>query len=343
MSATSGGRRAAIAVGVALAVLGATADARAQSAQAAAAESAFSLGRRLLAEGRAEEACAAFRESMRLEQATGTLYNIGLCSEASGKTATAWSAFKAVGADEASNPERARTARERAAALGLLGRHVFFYDEWVPYERRADFLLEATLAVSLHRDHLETAYAAVRSRFLDHLWAGLPSVVSAGDAAADLVARHDLGLVMPPGDARAAAATLIAALEDKARLERWSANARELAARYTWERTLAPLARFCAAPRKRAPSPPVLGRHDTSRDDEMRATMERERGRLIQQLEAHWQLAAPPQGGLRGLAQRLALRLLAPVLAEQRAFNAAVVRTIYALTAPPSEPDDQGR
>lgn len=117
MSATSGGRRAAIAVGVALAVLGATADARAQSAQAAAAESAFSLGRRLLAEGRAEEACAAFRESMRLEQATGTLYNIGLCSEASGKTATAWSAFKAVGADEASNPERARTARERAAAL----------------------------------------------------------------------------------------------------------------------------------------------------------------------------------------------------------------------------------
>ena len=234
-------------------------------------------------------------------------------------------------------------ARERAAALGLLGRHVFFYDEWVPYERRAEFLLEATLAVSLHRDHLETAYAAVRSRFLDHLWAGLPSVVSAGDAAADLVARHDLGLVMPPGDARAAAATLIAALEDKTRLERWSANARELAARYTWERTLAPLARFCAAPRTLGPRLMVDASRGARQEDEMRATMERERGRLIHQLEAHWQLAAPPQGGLRGLAQRLALRLLAPVLAEQREFNAAVLRTIYALTAPPSEPDDQGR
>ncbi|MFN8567273.1 MAG: hypothetical protein U0Z44_07075 [Kouleothrix sp.] len=46
-------------------------------------------------------------------------------------------------------------ARALAAERGLLGRHVFFYDEWVPYARRADFLLEATIAVSLHRSHLE--------------------------------------------------------------------------------------------------------------------------------------------------------------------------------------------
>ncbi|PMP82541.1 MAG: glycosyl transferase family 1, partial [Chloroflexus aggregans] len=75
--------------------------------------------------------------------------------------------------------------RQLAAELGLLGKGVHFYEEWIPYERRADFLLEATVMVSLHREHLETRYAAVRSRVLDHLWVGRPSILSAGDAAAE--------------------------------------------------------------------------------------------------------------------------------------------------------------
>ncbi len=115
MSGTFAGRAAPLAL--TLTVLALASPARAQTAEAAAAESAFTLGRKLLADGRTAEACDAFRESMRLESATGTLYNIGLCSEALGRTATAWSAFKAVAADESSNPERAKTARERADAL----------------------------------------------------------------------------------------------------------------------------------------------------------------------------------------------------------------------------------
>lgn len=117
-------------------------------------------------------------------------------------------------------------ARALAAERGLLGRHVFFYDEWVPYARRADFLLEATIAVSLHRSHLETAYAAVRSRFLDHLWAGLPSLVSDGDAAAVLVRAHGLGAVVPPGDVAATADALASLLAGPAALAQCGARAR---------------------------------------------------------------------------------------------------------------------
>ncbi len=84
-------------------------------------------------------------------------------------------------------------ARQRAADLGLLDTHIFFYDQWVPYGERANVLHEADIAVSLHHNHLETAYAAVRSRFLDHLWAGLPSIVADGDAAADLVRSQGSG------------------------------------------------------------------------------------------------------------------------------------------------------
>ncbi len=92
-------------------------DVRAQTGAAAAAESAFAIGRTRMTEGKYEEACAAFAESLRLEPATGTLYNIALCSEKLGRTASAWSAYKAVAADASSNADRARMAKEKAALL----------------------------------------------------------------------------------------------------------------------------------------------------------------------------------------------------------------------------------
>jgi hypothetical protein len=61
--------------------------------------------------------------------------------------------------------------RRVAEELGLTDRVVFFND-WVPYARRADFLLDSDVGLSLHNDHLETAYA-FRTRVLDYFWAGL--------------------------------------------------------------------------------------------------------------------------------------------------------------------------
>jgi glycosyltransferase involved in cell wall biosynthesis len=225
-------------------------------------------------------------------------------------------------------------ARERAAALGLLGRSVFFYDEWVPYERRADFLLEATVAVSLHRAHLETAYAAVRSRFLDPLWAGLPSVVAGGDAAAELVARHDLGLVVPPGDAAATAAALGEALGDPARLARWSANAHALAREFTWERALAPLARWAMAPRKREADPMGEQAPDNQARTEPAAPQFGELAELIRQVETLWNLAPAASGaGTRShpkdIARAAVRQVSAPVFGQQTQFNAVVVRALY--------------
>jgi hypothetical protein len=57
-------------------------------------------------------------------------------------------------------------ARARAAALGLTGLHVFFNDDWIAYEERHNYLLEADIGVSTHLDHLETAYS-FRARILD--------------------------------------------------------------------------------------------------------------------------------------------------------------------------------
>lgn len=143
-----------------------------------------------------------------------------------------------------------QAARSLADELGLLGTHIFFYEQWIPYEQRADFLLEADVLVYLHHPGLESAYAAVRSRFLDHLWAGRASLLSAGDAAAALVQTHQLGYTAPAGDVEAVAAQASALLRDPARREACVQRTRSLAASYTWEQVAAPLRAFCQRPRR---------------------------------------------------------------------------------------------
>ena len=88
---------------------------------------------------------------------------------------------------------------------------MFFNAGWAPYGRRADFLLDADVAVSTHLDHIETRYS-FRSRVLDYLWAGLPMVLTAGDVLADEVAEAGLGVTVPAEDDEALEEALAAVL-----------------------------------------------------------------------------------------------------------------------------------
>jgi hypothetical protein len=93
--------------------------ARAQSGSSAAAQALFDQGKQLMAAGKASEACPKFEESQKLDPGSGTLINLALCYEQTGRTASAWSAYKdaASAAAVAGNKERERGARERASAL----------------------------------------------------------------------------------------------------------------------------------------------------------------------------------------------------------------------------------
>lgn len=139
---------------------------------------------------------------------------------------------------------------DRARELGLLGRSVFLNDEWVPYERRADWLLQCSCAVSTHVDQLETRYS-FRTRLLDCFWAGLPVVCTAGDALADRIALDDLGETVPPGDPVALAAALDRVL-GRGRGE-YSKRLAATAEEYRWPRAASPLVEFArlAAPATR--------------------------------------------------------------------------------------------
>ena len=96
-----------------------TARADIDAAKRAAAQALFDEARRLVGEGNHTQACPKFRESQELDPGIGTLYNLADCHEATGKTASAWAAFRETAdmARVAGQSDRERAARERADAL----------------------------------------------------------------------------------------------------------------------------------------------------------------------------------------------------------------------------------
>lgn len=135
--------------------------------------------------------------------------------------------------------------QELAAQLGLTGRHVFFNEGWAPYSRRADYLLDADVAVSTHLDHLETRYS-FRSRVLDYLWARLPMVLTGGDVLADEVAEAGLGIAVPAEDDEALEEALAVVLEHRPPAELFE----PVVERHTWARAAEPLLSFCRGARR---------------------------------------------------------------------------------------------
>ncbi|MDQ3898032.1 MAG: glycosyltransferase, partial [Actinomycetota bacterium] len=140
-------------------------------------------------------------------------------------------------------------ARQLSDRLGLTGTYAFFNEGWVDYDDRQNYLLDADIGVSTHLDHVETAFS-FRTRVLDHFWASLPTVATAGDAMADLIESKQLGLTVPAGDADALEAALARLLEDDDLRAAMSVGAGAMGAELTWPKVLAPLVEFCRAPHR---------------------------------------------------------------------------------------------
>jgi glycosyltransferase involved in cell wall biosynthesis len=162
--------------------------------------------------------------------------------------------------DPATIPSSADQAIAFAAERGLEGECVHFNRGWVPYDERAAYLLESDLGVCAHFDHLEARFS-FRTRVLDHFWAGLPSVVSEGDAIGELVERRGLGRAVAAGDDEAFAAACASLIGDRDNYAATAARVRELAPSLRWSKVAEPLVRFCAEPRPaRRPAQSVLAR-----------------------------------------------------------------------------------
>jgi glycosyltransferase involved in cell wall biosynthesis len=130
-------------------------------------------------------------------------------------------------------------AKELARELGVLDRSVLFLEEWVPYDRRADYLRDADLGITLHRDTAESPLAA-RARYMDYLWAGLPCVLGRGDETAARFETGGFARLVAAGSVEGTVDAVLSMLDEEANEQARKAG-RDLAEEFRWEWTAAPL------------------------------------------------------------------------------------------------------
>ena len=130
-----------------------------------------------------------------------------------------------------------------AEELGVRDKHVFFNESWVPFDERANYLLDANVGVSTHFVHLETAFS-FRTRLLDYLWAGLPIIATEGDNFAPIIEHHQLGLVVDESDVDNCADAIITMIENPQILEKYANNVSRIRERFRWSRVAEPIADF---------------------------------------------------------------------------------------------------
>ena len=146
-------------------------------------------------------------------------------------------------------PEMATSRRliDHIDELGLRERNLVVLGPWLPYDERGAFLLEADVGVVAAKAMAESRLAW-RTRSLDHFWAGLPTITTAGDVLSDLVHDAGAGIRIPANDQDALVAALRELLGDDARRSECSRNALALADRFRWPAVVAPLVSFAAEP-----------------------------------------------------------------------------------------------
>ncbi len=135
-------------------------------------------------------------------------------------------------------------ARQLCGHLGAEEQSVFFNELPIPHAKRGDYLLECDLGVILQRTNLETALSA-RTRAMDYFWAGLPILINRGDEIAELVANHNMGIVLPSDDPKQIEQALLEYAEDRPRQKQAAAAVAAMAAPFRWSQTVKPLEEFC--------------------------------------------------------------------------------------------------
>lgn len=145
--------------------------------------------------------------------------------------------------------------------LGLYNKSVFFID-WVPYESRGDYLAESDVGIIIHRNNLETFFAW-RTRVLDYLWAGLPTIITEGDPLGDEIRANGLGITTNYNDPKDVEKAIMSML-NKSKRKEYQKNIVSYRGKYKWENVIKPLRRFCLNPSSTSNHPTSLKKKEGS-------------------------------------------------------------------------------
>lgn len=125
----------------------------------------------------------------------------------------------------------------------------------LPYDALVGVLQGADLALDLYAPTLERELA-FNTRTVEFLRCGVPPIFGDYAELSALIQEYAAGFVVDPSATAHVTAAIALALDEPSRLADYSRNAQRLAReRLAWDRTIGPLAAFCAAPSKRQPGP----------------------------------------------------------------------------------------
>ena len=143
-----------------------------------------------------------------------------------------------------SRPNRALVDRRREGRFDLLissgTPYVEANDDWVPYAERLSWLRRSKIAMMLHRSTAEARYS-IRTRLFDAIAAATPVIATEEGFAAELVAQHGLGLVVPPSDSAAVAQAIERLLRDDVFHAQCVSNLERIRPQFAWPVVVRPL------------------------------------------------------------------------------------------------------
>lgn len=139
--------------------------------------------------------------------------------------------------DKVPKMSEAKRTLDYIQAQELEGKCVFILDQWIPFNERMNYLLEADAAIYIHKSSLETHYSH-RSRVLDHIYAELPTIANSGDYLGDeLLKSRGFGVVVEEGNDQALVESIDKLARDEKLLDSIKNNIKSAKEEFFWEST----------------------------------------------------------------------------------------------------------
>lgn len=133
-------------------------------------------------------------------------------------------------------------AMKLSEKFNLIDKNVFFMSGWIEYAKRLEYLNSANIALYAHKPSIEARYSH-RTRVLDHILAGLPTIATRGDYFAELIEANGLGIVVETENSNEMA-NAIKNLINRKSLDEIKVNINNVKNDFTWKLTLKELIEF---------------------------------------------------------------------------------------------------
>jgi glycosyltransferase involved in cell wall biosynthesis len=140
--------------------------------------------------------------------------------------------------------DAAHEALKISAELGLTDKYVFFNEEWINYDIRAQYFRDADIGVSIHKTHFET-YFSFRTRILDYLKYNLPIICTEGDYFSGLVDQKNLGITVGSENQTELKKAILELAKNTNLKAQIKKNIETVKKDYYWDKTTEPLRDYC--------------------------------------------------------------------------------------------------